>query len=269
MLATGGTVTYSAIDAASYLGCPEIYVFGLDLAFQDDGQTHVGNSMYTGRRLDREGLVSVPGNLRPEVWTTPQFASYIELLTGFAATLSSRPDRRLVNVNPDGARIPNMIHCLPGEIDPSSFPPVSGIVTRIAERCSGNLLSREGMPALIADTLKELDELETQAAKAVALCKQLAVPGAQAEPRTPSRLRRLQKAEACLGRNSSGGLLLSVAVRASSMDTLSFCAGIGSNEENGFARVHEKCAEYYACLGHMIQWLRSELEETERRIATA
>ncbi|MDX9981832.1 MAG: DUF115 domain-containing protein [Lentisphaeria bacterium] len=268
MLGSGGTVTYSAIDAANYLGCPEIYVFGMDLAFQDDGQTHVDNSMYTGRRLDRECLIPVPGNLRPQVWTTRQFASYIELLTGLAANLAATPGRRLLNVNPDGALIPNMIHCLPGDIDPARFAPVPDLAARIAERCPGGLLARPGMRQLIADTQKDLDEIETRARKATALCRQLAAPGAQTDPRTPSRLRRLQKAEARLGETSPGGLLLSVAVRASSMDTLSFCAGIGSGAENGFALVHDKCARYYADLADMIQWLRDELAATARRIET-
>lgn len=268
MLGSGGTVTYSAIDAAHYLGCPEIYVFGLDLAFQDDGQTHVANSMYTDSRRDREGLIPVAGNVRPQVWTTTQFATYIELLAGLAANLSARPDRILTNVNPDGARIPNLAHCLPEAVDPARFPRQPDIAARIAARCPGGLLPCRKALELLATTRADLDEIEMQARKAAALCRQLAATGAQSEPRTPSRLRRLQKAETRLGQTSPGGLLLSAAVRAASMDTLSFCATLSSEDKDGFARVHGKCAEYYASLEDMIQWLRRELADTERRIAT-
>lgn len=266
ILGTGGTVTYSAIDAAHYLGCPEIYTFGLDLAFQDDGQTHAGNSMYTERLASRAGLIPVPGNVRPQVWTVSQFATYIELLAGLAASLAQKPNRRLVNVNPDGARIPNLEHCLPAAIDPARFPRKPALAERLAERCTGGGMTGQDLLGLLDRTVADLDILDRQARNAVALCRQLATPGAQLDRRTGSRLRRLQKAEARLGESSPGGLLLSTAVRASSMDALAFCAGIAGDDADGFARVHTKCAEYYTDLEKMVQWLREELTDARARI---
>lgn len=260
-LGAGGTVTYSAIEAARYLGCPRVYSFGLDLAFQDDGRTHVGNSMYDNCTHARDGLVPVTGNVRPQVWTTPQFATYIEMLAGLAASIAAAPDCELLNVNPDGARIPNMQHCLPGDLDASQFPDSLDCGARIAALCRAPLAPCTTLKTLLSETRKDLCDLEANARRAANLCRKLAKPGAQSAEQAPVWLQRLAKAEARLGRTSPGGLLLSAAVRASSMETIAFCAGIPAADENGFARVHEKCAAYYLELGRVIQWLRQELTD--------
>jgi hypothetical protein len=263
-LGAGGTVTYSAIDAARYLGCPRVYTFGLDLAFADDGQTHVGNSMYTGRRVARDGLVPVQGNIRPQVWTTSQFATYIELLAELAAEFAKRPDCQLLNVNPDGARIPNMRHCLPGEIDPDAFGPVPPVASRLDALCSRVLGEKESLLTLLDQTATELDTLSTHARAASRLCGDLASDGDSS--RQDKWLIELREAEAALGATTPAGLLLSAAVRASSLSAIAFCAGIDETDETGFVRVHEKCRDYYGELAEMIHWLRGELDGTRHQL---
>lgn len=271
-LGAGGTVTYSAIDAARYMGCPRIYTFGLDLAYADDGQTHTKKSMYDEVDIPEVRMTSVPGNVREQVQTTRQFASYIELLATLGASLLENPQCELVNVNPDGARIQNFPHCLPEELTVDSFPPLPppNARERIDTLCRNqSLVAKSDMFSALIQTQHDLNDLAKEAQKATQLCRKLAKGGGFEHPKAEARLAQLQKAEGRLGEKTAGGLLLSAAVRASSMDTVAFCAGIDGSDEKAFVHVHEKCREYYAELASVIQWLRDELAAIRQRIDPA
>lgn len=88
-LKTGGTVALTAVELARFAGSSEIVLAGLDLAMAPDGRSHSSSSVYDGQRLERKGLVAIPGNLGGNVLTTPQFAHYVELFDKYLPELSS------------------------------------------------------------------------------------------------------------------------------------------------------------------------------------
>ena len=106
-LNVGGTVALSAIDCALKLSFRNIFVFGLDLAYADDGTSHAKNSMYEGHKAIN-GLIEIPGNWNKTVKTTKQFAHYVEILNGYLAENISGYSGNFFNVNNSGAQFKNL-----------------------------------------------------------------------------------------------------------------------------------------------------------------
>jgi hypothetical protein len=265
-LRAGGTVTFSAIDAALYMGCNRIYAFGLDLSFRDDGQTHADNTMYNGYRWESAGLIAVPGNRREQVWTTRQFATYIELMAELAMSVRKKGDCRLVNVNSDGAVIPNMERSLPSEVNPDDFPTIPDVANRLQCADDPGMVPEQILLKLIRKTVSELDELSEHAQQAADLCRELAEIPDRFSQHGRNVLEKLERTEKRLAKPTPAGLMLSAAVRASSMDTVAFCAGVADSDKDGHKRVHEVCAGYYSRLETEIAWLRRELEDARKQI---
>ena len=104
-LSVGGTVAVSAMDFARLLGCKRVVLCGVDLAMADDGRSHSGGTVYSGRR--ESDLVPVPGNWQGAVMTTRQFASYIVMVDNYISDLRWRWGVEVMNATNFGARIPN------------------------------------------------------------------------------------------------------------------------------------------------------------------
>ena len=107
LLHVGGTVALSAIDCALRLSFRNIFVFGLDLAYADDGTSHAKNSMYEGHKANN-GLIEIPGNWNKKVKTTKQFAHYVEILNGYLAENFSGYSGNFYNVNNSGAKFQDL-----------------------------------------------------------------------------------------------------------------------------------------------------------------
>jgi hypothetical protein len=263
-LRAGGTVTVTAIDAAVYLGCSEVLVFGFDLACRDDGVSHVPRSMWEHARFDPGELIAVPGNTRPTVLTTRQFASYIEVAGGLLARLRKVGAPPIANITSDGARIPNMPHRLPSTVDPTAWPIRGGLDSIIQARCSGKArASREAVRTALRRVRGQLATFARAAQRASTLCRRAtASSGAD-----PSRDRTLLKQEKILTRKNAAFPLLNCALRAESMDALSFLAGTSQKDNDHFEAVHSRCAVYYQTIARQAEWLRERLGAAQDDLA--
>ena len=103
-LNVGGTVALSALDCAHKLGFRNSFIFGLDLAYAEDGTSHAKNSMYDGHKANF-GLVEILGNWNKTVKTTKQFANYVEILKGYMKDYIAGSSGKFFNVNNCGAHI--------------------------------------------------------------------------------------------------------------------------------------------------------------------
>ena len=115
-LKVGGTVSLSAVDCAVHLGCRNVFVYGLDLAYGEDGTSHAKNSVYDGNK-QTNGLVKVKGNRSVEVVTTRQFANYIHIMNRFFKDTFSYFTGKIFNVNNSGAFMEGMTLISPDEIE--------------------------------------------------------------------------------------------------------------------------------------------------------
>ncbi|MEN9359285.1 MAG: hypothetical protein RL095_820 [Verrucomicrobiota bacterium] len=195
-LNTGGTVALSALDLAYWSGCSRVAVFGLDLAFAEDGTTHAAGSMYDQQRL-RRGLVRIPGNWEPDVPTTRQFATYVQMLENY---LQRMPDSASLttSVSSGGARIRGLSVRRPAEFFAAfSAEPFDAL----AEIAAARSRSRTPPAAVFAAALKEvLAELEQLGDLADQVEKRLGrAPGEFPElRRLEKKLRKSEAAEAFL-----------------------------------------------------------------------
>ena len=103
ILKTGGTVSVTAIDLARHVGCRRLFLFGLDLAYLEDGTSHAPSTMYGNHKEEQQKLIRVPGNYSETVPTTRQFSTYIEIMNNYLKQLNDRGDLELYNVTSGGA----------------------------------------------------------------------------------------------------------------------------------------------------------------------
>jgi hypothetical protein len=171
-LATGGTVAVTAIDAALYAGCNEIFLFGLDLSFPNDGTTHAKDSA-CGKTVHSENHVRVPGNYAETVATTRQFAVYLDMVNAYLTKKRGERDVRFLNVTDTGARIE--AETVPPSAFMSQFCPKPfdkrNFVATIEKcvRCRPDADS-ESMLDLIVESATEIRSLEEFAIRAEHLC---------------------------------------------------------------------------------------------------
>jgi hypothetical protein len=124
-----GSTTYFLLIA---LGVSELYLLGLDLALDfNTGKTHITNhpdsrSLNISKNLDevdtitfRDTVITVDGNLRPTVFTTPDFAYSVDVIntvsTGF------KEDKQQVYNLSDGAKFSNTIETDAASLEMNSF----------------------------------------------------------------------------------------------------------------------------------------------------
>lgn len=111
LVATGGSVSTTAIDICIRYGCKKIICLGLDLAYTDN-QTHASGTLSEMNISDREGMYSVTGILGNEVKTISSlnmFRKWIE------ERIREESEIEFVNIS-NGAYIEGMKNLVPSEI---------------------------------------------------------------------------------------------------------------------------------------------------------
>jgi len=105
-LRIGGTVAVTAVDLAVRLGCTSVVMAGLDLSFPDRSSSHATGAVFGGMPKVPDDLISVPGNFTPQVFTTRQFAGYINIIADYVREqLLDLPHLRFINATVGGARL--------------------------------------------------------------------------------------------------------------------------------------------------------------------
>jgi hypothetical protein len=254
-LPVGGTVALTAVALPRYLGCRSCHVFGLDLAYRDDGASHAAHSIYDGCRAQLADLVQVPGNWRDQVHTTAQFQQYIERVGEFAAILVR--DLPVVNVNPDGARIAHLQAMKPGDLRLDDFPVVPDLWQRL-DRCSGR--PRGDMQAVrraAADLVEPLQALHNSADEAAAVCRNLLREGLPRHDRE-RLLDRLRALEDVLREDTMAAQLVAEGLKGATLRTLSFYKGDAADEK-AFAEAIRYCGSLYKDIAAETAWARTRL----------
>ena len=156
----GGTVALSAIDCALKLACRNIFIFGLDLAYSEDGTSHATGSIYDGHKITN-GLVNVKGNRTAEVPTTKQFASYIHILNRYFKDFFSLYKGKIFNVNTAGALFQNIELIEPREFEQHHQKSLDNIQDNF--KLQKQTPSPEKISQFLNDSLDELKEINTEA----------------------------------------------------------------------------------------------------------
>jgi hypothetical protein len=250
-LQCGGTVTLTALDAALYLGCQDVLVFGLDLAYAESGATHASHSMYDDRSITGERFLRVPGNYGRTVLTTTHFALYTELLGAYVTGLRPEQAARIRSINPGGVAIDGLT-CIP----PASLedPPLRGETQAdpfaVLARAHDVIPRRgreAGLTGAIGRTTRELARLGRRAKRAEELCRSVAEmsEGHRASDVGAEELRKLASVERRMRQPSdNANRLVDAAVQAASMAAVTFCPEAG-DESTRFREVHLRCALFY------------------------
>jgi hypothetical protein len=171
-IATGGTVSLSAIDLARHTGASKVIFTGLDLAIERDGTTHAKGTMYGKNKLESKDISITPGNYEKEVYTTPQFASYIKMLGSYLEDAMMENRIKFYNATDSGAKLANTELIQPWQI-PELIPPekLDG-KTDIIESLLNEEASIDTDLALqeIELTIRELNELAKTSESAIETC---------------------------------------------------------------------------------------------------
>ncbi|MDD3118345.1 MAG: DUF115 domain-containing protein [Victivallales bacterium] len=126
-LRIGGTVSLSAIDLALFLGCRQLVLAGLDLAFGPDGATHAAGTIYEQARITSGAWVKVPDNRGHDVPTSRQFLGYRNIIGDYLTAQTVRnPDLQCYNTSPNGARIAGTIFVAPEQLPELDLPVTPG-----------------------------------------------------------------------------------------------------------------------------------------------
>ena len=157
----GGTVSLSALDLAKTCGVKNIFTFGLDLAYSEDGTSHAKNSMYD-TQTKATGLVEVQGNRHNTVKTTKQFAGYIDIMNRYLKEKFSAFSGKIYNVNNHGAKMSVMELLTPDEI-PSLIDESSNISDTL-ENLNFHELSSTKVEELIDNAVEEINSLKDESA---------------------------------------------------------------------------------------------------------
>ena len=158
-LNVGGTVALSAIDCANNLNFRNNFIFGLDLAYAEDGTSHAKNSMYGGHKA-KFGLVEIPGNWNKTVKTTKQFANYIEILKGYFREHIAGSCGKFFNINNDGAYIDGLKTVKPEEVS-SQIQKTDQNYTEILMN-SYNSDEKLKIDSLCLSSIEELNEINNE-----------------------------------------------------------------------------------------------------------
>lgn len=161
-LNVGGTVALSALDCALKLNFRKNFIFGLDLAYAEDGTSHAKNSMYEGHKANF-GLVEIPGNWNKTVKTTKQFANYVEILKGYLREHIAGSCGKFFNINNDGAKIDGLNTLKPEE----AAELIQDSKQNFKELLSASYICNEkcDIEDLCLSSIEELNEINAESTK--------------------------------------------------------------------------------------------------------
>ena len=257
LIKAAGTVTASAIDTAVYFGCKHIYTFGLDLAFQDDGKSHVKDSMHEDVKEDVASLISVPGNWRDKVLTSKHMSVYIEFMADMF-NFYDNLDIELHNVNNDGAAIRGMSVCKPTDLSAEDFASDCQVQEKV-DKLFNESDPRGDKPHIIESLqmaciqLTKLSEISTEAAR---LCTEFSNKSPYADS---PRLKHLCDLEEQLCAPQLGSLLCDAALQEASMKTLSSQEQIADGKEKSKLLMKDS-ARFYGVIKPVAEWTRDRIE---------
>lgn len=207
-----GTVTYSAVAAAAEASCNPVYLFGLDLAWSEDGRSHTEGTMYDGKNTVPEKPVRVPGNTSETVRTSAQFKLYIEGMNELFNTLQKK-DVNVVNVNTGGARFEGTEFILPEDLNVEFSE--TDVENTLEMLFSGKRFpSDDRIKTYIQETMSELEKLFQLTDRAIQLSNVLH------ESENVEQHTELRSVEQQIKQQKKAGLLMEAAAKSTALEVL-------------------------------------------------
>ena len=252
----GGTVTASAMDMASKLGCHPVITVGLDLCFADDGTTHADDTIYHGRRFDLDKLIRVPGNFQKEVFTTNQFRCYIQLLEEY---VEHNKTTSFINATHGGAKIRGMKLISPSGLGCLAAAPFDAYreIERIHGEYAGNDLQIEKICVELETVLLQLETATRDCREAAMLCNQLILllKSPQAGDLETARdiLRRVEEIDRRITDTQESSLFLKMSLWPSSFRSNSK-KEIHERNYSDAMLAHRRARELYEQIGGAAKW---------------
>ena len=267
----GGTVTASAMDMASKLGCNPVITVGLDLCFADDGTTHANDTMYHGRRIDPEKLIRVPGNFKEDVFTTNQFRCYIQLLEEY---LEHNRTTQFINATHGGAKIRGMKLISPSGLGCLAAAPFDAYreIERIHGAYARNDRQIEKMCAELELVLRQLETVVCDCREAAMLCNQLILllktPQAGDLETARDMMRRVEEIDRRITEARDSSVFLRMSLWPSSFQSNSKKADHEQNYSDAML-AHRRARELYEQIGGAARWTGDLLGQVVREMQRA
>lgn len=257
-LKIGGTVAASAIDLAVWLGCSDIILAGLDLAYGKDLSTHAHGSVYTTCRGNAADCVMIPDNLGGSVPTSIQFRSYVRIIDDFLARLASSANPpRIYNTSLQGARITHSTAISPEKVQELSFSRVKidkyAYIVRLKDENKGrNGIGDSAWKLAVNLALAQFKEFRRYLESAGKLCAGID-PGPGAFP--DHVLRQLEEIDGKLRTLSAPSLLMEGMIEA-------MCVRLQQNKNHDFSAVLASTSGFYGQLAEHAAFAVECLEST-------
>ena len=274
-LRIGGTVTHSALSAAVFFGCRDIYTFGLDLACREDLVKHASEAVNTENKKDvvpQRELEWIPGNKVDVVPTSQDMRIYAQALSQYAEELVETMNVTITNVNPGGAKIKNTTYCPPEDFvldTPNIRSTVKYRLDNAFQRDPRGL--PEKLRPLLQDARQELMQLKCDAEQAEKLCKYLSENKKLGDKKKNSKLDQLKKVEKRISKKGIAKRLVDGAVQGSSIQTLNAFMLLDTDaqeekEEQEFQRLHHQSARFYKLVAKAAEWCRDHLADVYKQL---
>ncbi|OGV31292.1 MAG: hypothetical protein A2020_01580 [Lentisphaerae bacterium GWF2_45_14] len=246
-MASGGTVSLSAIETALYLGCTEIILCGLDLAVSEDGMSHAIGTVYDGKKCEENELVETEGNSGNKVLTTRQFKSYIDVMRSYFGNPANTCGINFVNASPTGARIGPIRVCSASEIpDSAGFKSISGAKKSLIREnyVSASKKIEEDLRGaeFFASALRELSSLKILSLKASGFAASIKEKYAKAQD-TRSALAMLESSENEIKKHKNALRLVNTALRRALESLFSHGAGTPSEAMGKSAELYSEMSD--------------------------
>lgn len=267
-LQTMGTVTVSALSAAHFFGCQDIYCFGLDMAGRPDGRHHAVNTVnheQENNYWDESKFHWVPGNIDEWVPTDGKMKLYIEHIAQYVDRLSSLTNTRTKNINPGGAKIRNVEQILPEDCDLSAVLPsdLDDKKDKMRQFYSNAPLRENSgnRKEKIAETRKELVQLKNIADQIAEYCDELSGKKELNAGKKHTKLRKINQLEDDMKKKKLAKYLVDGAVKVFSIHTLTAFGKVEvDSDEESFKKVHSKAASFYRLLSEGSVWCQEQLD---------
>lgn len=268
---TAGTVTVNAISIAAYLGCDDIYTFGLDLAFSPDGVAYASNSWeFTDPDEDKNHHKNyversndwVKGNFHESLRTSPQMKTYIDFVANYARHI--KPDgKRIINVNTGGAFIPDLDLKRPEEINLDAMPDTVDIFEDLhhlaTEKPRGSV---DETQKFLEKTRSKLGGLREDALEAQKMCDFFIKAHRAGEAVAESKLKKMDKLERRIKDEKNPAVqLANEAIRLDCRALTNNLSLISKGDAKEFERVHEEAGRFYGDIAEKALWLQKMLNE--------
>lgn len=264
-LRTAGTVAFSAVEAARFLGCRRIVLAGLDLAMSPEGLTHASNSVYHGCRLESSKLCEVPGNFGGNVLTTRQFALYVDMFNDYFPSIAAE-GCEIWNTAEGGAAFKGSSFVRPEKMPELCAGPgiahIRDSMSRIWK--DGERPDSKAFPDSLRRALAELRSLERLAGNACEACR-IIFNSEESASHSGILLAELDKLDKAIRTDNLAYGLANEALQPMliNMGTESDIAS--GDEKVDIGRTAERNLGFYSGLMKATRWVSERLESALRR----